>query len=333
VNPFDEIIHQMRVETSLFARFHLRAPWGVRFHTREHARLVLISGGDCWLRWEGLSRPVKLETGTCMIVQPQVSFDLSDVADQTVIACETLVDSEGSGTVEHGGIGPLTEIVSGRFSFDAVAAEPLFTAIPPLVFFKLADTQATLIRATLDLMGMEAEFAGYGAGMVVDRLVNTLFVQALRGLCSTDQGQTGCWLAGLADRRLTRMIHAVHSDLGRQWTVEDMAREAGLSRSGFAALFKLVVGETPLDYLTGWRIYRAKMLLTSTDESLTRIAQSVGYDNDMSLSRVFKRRTGSAPGKWRQMTKHFAHASPRPAAGTKVRVSEVAPSQVQLQDS
>nr|WP_281517788.1 AraC family transcriptional regulator [Ferranicluibacter rubi] len=131
-----------------------------------------------------------------------------------------------------------------------------------------------------------------------------MFVQALRALCSNDTGKTSCWLAGLGDRRLARTIHAVHSDLARRWTVEDMAQEAGLSRSSFAALFKSVVGEAPLDYLTGWRVYRVKMLLTGTDESLLRIANLVGYDNDLSLSRVFKRRTGIAPGRWRQMMKH-----------------------------
>lgn len=315
MNPFDEIIHQMQVETSLYARLHLRAPWGVRFHTGDHARLVVISGGNCWLRWDGITGPVRLEAGACMIVQPQVTFDLSDVPDQTVIACETLVTSETAGAVEYGGDGLQTEIVSGRFSFDAVAAEPLFRSIPPLVHFRLSDTHAALIKATLDLMGMETSCGEYGSGFVVDRLVNTLFVQALRALCSTDTDKTGCWLAGLADRRLTRTIHAVHSDLARRWTVEDMAREAGLSRSSFAALFKSVIGEAPLDYLTGWRVYRAKMLLTSTDESLLRIANLVGYDNDLSLSRVFKRRTGTAPGKWRQRMKQTRAVPPDTNAG------------------
>ncbi|MBY5903931.1 AraC family transcriptional regulator [Rhizobium leguminosarum] len=303
MNPFDEIIHQMQVETSLYARLHLGAPWGIRFHTGEHARLVVISGSDCFLRWEGITDPVRLAAGTCMIVQPQVTFDLSDVPDQRVIACETLVTSETDGAVAYGGSGTQTEIVSARFSFDAVAAEPLFRSIPVLVHFPLNQTHAALIRATLDLIGMETNAGEHGSGFVVDRLVNTLFVQALRALCSNDTGTTSCWLAGLGDRRLARTIHAVHSDLARRWTVEDMAQEAGLSRSSFAALFKSVVGEAPLDYLTGWRVYRVKMLLTGTDESLLRIANLVGYDNDLSLSRVFKRRTGIAPGRWRQMMK------------------------------
>ncbi|MBB4504750.1 AraC family transcriptional regulator [Rhizobium leguminosarum] len=303
MNPFDEILHQMQVETSLYARLHLRAPWGIRFHTGEHARLVVTSGSDCWLRWEGITDPVRLESGTCMIVQPYVTFDLSDVPNQSVIACETLVTSETDGAIAYGGSGLKTEIASARFSFDAVAAEPLFRSIPALVHFPLNETHAALIKATLDLIGMETNAGEHGTGFVVDRLVNTLFVQALRALCSNDTGKTSCWLAGLRDRRLARTIHAVHSDLARRWTVEDMAQEAGLSRSSFAALFKSVVGEAPLDYLTGWRVYRVKMLLTATDESLLRIANMVGYDNDLSLSRVFKRRTGLAPGKWRHMMK------------------------------
>jgi len=303
MNPFDEIIHQMQVETSLYASLHLTAPWGIRFHTGENARLVVISGSDCWLRWEGISDPVRLTAGTCMIVQPNVTFDLSDVPDQSVIACETVVTSATIGTVAYGGSGLQTELVSARFSFDAVAAEPLFRSIPELVHFPLYDTHSALIKATLDLIGMETNAGEHGSGFVIDRLVNTLFVQALRALCSNDTGKTSCWLAGLGDRRLARTIHAIHSDLARRWTVEDMAQEAGLSRSSFAALFKSVVGEAPLDYLTGWRVYRVKMLLAATDESLLHIANMVGYDSDLSLSRVFKRRTGNAPGRWRQIMK------------------------------
>ncbi|WP_081465997.1 helix-turn-helix domain-containing protein [Stigmatella aurantiaca] len=83
-------------------------------------------------------------------------------------------------------------------------------------------------------------------------------------------------------------------------TVADMAREAGVSHSSFAAAFTSAVGEPPLDYLTNWRIYRAKVLLTSSDESLAEIATRVGYDSDMALSRAFKRKAGVPPGAFRK---------------------------------
>jgi len=197
-----------------------------------------------------------------------------------------------TGAVTFGGSGLQNEIVSACFSFDAVAAEPLFRSIPALVHFSLNEKLAALIRATLDLIGLDTNASEHGSAFVVDRLLATLFVQALRAQCSNETVKTNCWLAGLGDRRLARTIHAVHSDLARQWTVEDMAQEAGLSRSSFAALFISVVGEARRDYLTGWRVYRVKMVLTATDEGLLRIAKRIGHDNDLSLSRVFKRRTG-----------------------------------------
>jgi len=302
MNPFDEIIDQMRVQSSLYACFKFRAPWSVHFDSGEHARLVVVSQGSCWLQWDGADEPAEVRAGTCLIVQPQVTFVLGDAPNRKAMACETLFPAPVF-PIEYGGEGDLTEIVSGRFSFDPMAAEPLFRLMPPLVAFELGETDAALIGNTLHLMGSESSQADYGSGFVIDQLANALFVQVLRVLCRQGDRTTTCWLAGLGDERLARVIQAVHADLGRRWTVEEMAREANLSRSSFAALFKSVVGEAPLDYLTGWRIYRARMLLATTDQSLMHIANLVGYDSDISLSRAFRRRTGVAPGQWRQQAK------------------------------
>lgn len=108
------------------------------------------------------------------------------------------------------------------------------------------------------------------------------------------------WVTALTDRRVAKAIRAVHADLARPWTVAEMAREAGVSRSSFAAAFRSAVGESPLDYVTSWRIYRAKVLLSSSDESLAEIASRVGYDSDTALSRAFKRKVGMPPGTFRR---------------------------------
>jgi transcriptional regulator GlxA family with amidase domain len=149
-------------------------------------------------------------------------------------------------------------------------------------------------------MGAETAQAGFGAGLVIDRLGDALFIQALRAFCGDGRATTPGWVAGLADKRLERAIRAVHADLARPWTVEAMAQVAGASRSSFAARFKAVVGEAPLDYVTGWRIYRARVLLGSTDDSLARIADLVGYESEVSLSRAFRRSQGAPPGQWRR---------------------------------
>jgi AraC-like DNA-binding protein len=300
MSPFDEIIGGMRVASSLYARFGFRAPWGVRFFTGEHARLIVVSDGTCWLRWAGSDRAEELGRGTCLIVQPGIAFTLSDAPGGDAVACEQLVQMPGGQGFEHGGNGAPTELISGRFSFDAVAAEPLISRFPPLVHVQLDTEQEGLVRGTLSLIGAETRGSAFGSGMVLCRLGDALFIQALRAVCCQHRAVVGGWLAGLADQRLARALRALHADLARPWTVEAMANEAGLSRSAFAATFKDVVGEAPLDYLTGWRMYRAKVLLASSEESLTRIAIRVGYDTDAAFNRAFRRRFGVPPGQWRR---------------------------------
>ena len=122
----------------------------------------------------------------------------------------------------------------------------------------------------------------------------------MRALFSRGRAFTPGWISGLTDKRIEKAVRAIHDDLARAWTVAAMAREAGVSRSAFAAAFSAAVGETPLDYVTTWRVHRAKVLLTSTDEGLAEIARRVGYDSDTALSRAFRRKVGVPPGAFRK---------------------------------
>jgi AraC-like DNA-binding protein len=105
-------------------------------------------------------------------------------------------------------------------------------------------------------------------------------------------------VTALDDRRVAKAIRAVHA-LARAWSVAELAREAGNSRSSFAAAFKTAVGESPFDYITGWRIYRAKLMLSRGDESLSEIASRVGYESDAALRRAFSK-AGVPPGIYRK---------------------------------
>lgn len=301
MGPFDEVIGGMRVGGSHYAQFQLRAPWGIRFSTGEQARLVVVARGRCWLRWSGSPAPLPLESGGCLIIKPGVAFDMSDAQQRQVVSCQSIRPTQDDGCVaEYGGTGEPTELLIGRFSFDPVAAEPLVAPMPPLVHVPLGQAHAELLQGTLALIGKETAQAGLGAGFVIERLTDALFVQAMRALFSTGCDFTPGWVSALTDRRVAKAIHAVHADIARRWTVAAMAREAGVSRSTFAAAFTSAVGESPLDYVTNWRIYRAKVLLSSSDESLTDIASRIGYDSDVALNRAFKRKVGIPPGAFRR---------------------------------
>lgn len=302
MDPFDEVLGRMHVGSSLYAQFQLRAPWGMRLSTGDQARLIVVARGNCWLRWEGSTAPIALDTGACLILKPDVTFTLMDEPQREAGACQALLPAHDGCVIEHGGTGELTELFAGRFSFDAVAAEPLVAPMPALVHVPLGKEHAELVLATLTLMGKERTHGGLGAAFVVDRLTDALFVQAMRALFAESCAFAPGWVTARSDRRVAKAIRAVHADLARSWTVVEMAREAGVSRSSFAAAFTSVVGESPLEYLTSWRLYRARVLLSSSDKTLSEIATDVGYESDTALSRAFKRKVGVPPGTFRRAT-------------------------------
>ena len=147
MTAFDEVLGSLRVERSLYAQFRLHAPWGVRFSTGAQARLVVVAQGRCWLRWEGNPHPLPVGGGSCLIIKPGVTFELSDAQGRPIVACETLLPTHDGRIVEYGGEGELAVLVAGRFSFDPIAAEPLIAHLPALVHVLLEPAHAELLQA------------------------------------------------------------------------------------------------------------------------------------------------------------------------------------------
>ncbi len=300
MDPIEEIFSAMRVESALYARLEARAPWGIEFARGPHIRFGLVVHGSGWLTAEGLAQPLALRESGCFIVRADVGFALRDDLRSEALSCTEIFGANTDDRVAFGGAGALTEIVVGRFAFDATGGEPLTSVLPPVVHISMDSTRAHLLHATLQLIKMEASEQGLGARLVVNRLADVLFMQAVRayfGACLN--GATG-WLAALSDRRLGAAIRAMHGRLDLAWTVDGLAAAAGMSRSAFAQYFRAVVGVPPLQHLTRWRMYRARCLLGNSDLALARIAERVGYETDGAFNRAFKRVVGVTPGEYRR---------------------------------
>jgi AraC-like DNA-binding protein len=138
-----------------------------------------------------------------------------------------------------------------------------------------------------------------GAG-VLAKLAEVLFIEVLRLYMNDAQpGRTG-WLAGVSDRVVGAALKLMHANPARNWTVEELAREAGASRSVLAERFQSIVGSAPMQYLTQWRMLLAGNLLCGSNVPLARVAEQVGYQTDTAFSRAFRREFGAAPAAWRR---------------------------------
>lgn len=178
---------------------------------------------------------------------------------------------------------------------------PLLAALPPVLHLPGSGAEARTgwLGTLLTIATSESGRARAGGENVLARLSELVFVEAVRRyLEALPADQTG-WLAGLRDPMVGQALTALHGDASRAWTVESLAREAGSSRSVFAARFTALVGQTPMQYLALWRMQLASRLL-SEGRGVSAVAEAVGYESEAAFSRAFKKLVGQAPGAWRR---------------------------------
>src|SRR5207248_2766343 len=172
------------------------------------------------------------------------------------------------GLVELGGSGEPATVLCGWFQFDPAAARPLVDLLPPFLHATMDAARSEALKGTLQLLAMETLQPGLGSSLVVSRLADILFVQAVRAHVAASGADEAGWLGALADARLGAALRAMHQNLARPWTVDALASAAKLSRSAFALRFRERVGQPPLEYLTRWRMVKAGQLLRHEQLSL-----------------------------------------------------------------
>jgi len=311
MDPLDEVFAAMRVEQALHARLEATAPWGL--HTRRidgTTRFGLMLRGCAWLSMDAEdgppAEPVQLVEGDCFFIPRGAAYTLQDDIGSPTINCVDAVRNSVDGVVVIGGEDEEKKatVLSGWFHVDQHGARPLFELLPPLLHVRMDDERTRMLQSSLQLLALETTQPGLGSGLIVSRLADILFAQAVRAhiqSLATD-GATG-WLAALADRKIGATLRLVHRDLAAGWTVESLAAASGMSRSAFAQRFRDKVGRSPLDYLAHWRMFRAQGMLRHSEQALAAIAMVVGYESEAAFNKAFKRRTGVSPGLYRRQAK------------------------------
>jgi len=201
--------------------------------------------------------------------------------------------------MELAGPGAASELLCCRFDLDGGPSQALLRALPPMIHVRGGATSNSQAAAAVQLLMGEIRSLRPGSSVVVSRLIDVLFVQALRAWASTHNRDLS-WLAGVGDPRIGRVLAALHAQPARRWTATDCAALAGLSRSAFAERFTRIVGQTPLAYLQRWRLSLAADLLRSGMPTASEVARRVGYASDAAFSRVFSAHFGATPAAFRR---------------------------------
>jgi AraC-like DNA-binding protein len=190
-------------------------------------------------------------------------------------------------------------VVCGFIACDLLPFNPLISSLPRLLHLASGGL-GTWVAQLLDQAVAESRESRAGSAAVLERVSEMVFVDAARRhLESLPSGASG-WFAALRDRHVGRAIHLMHEKPAHPWTIDELGRESGLSRSALHERFVELAGQPPMQYLTGWRMQLGAGLLRSSDTKVATIAQEVGYDSEAAFSRAFKRSVGQPPAAWRR---------------------------------
>lgn len=301
-----ETLHLLRLNGVLYCRSELTAPWGIDLPAFEGQMMFhIITSGHCWLEIEG-EEPRMLQQGSLTLVPDGKghcirSHPMADTEPLFDIPVEKVSDRYE--IMRHGGGGELTQLTCGVVRFDHIAGQQLIALLPKVMQVNSwDDEQDNWLQSTLRFISREAKALRPGGETVITHLADILIIQAIREWIDTAPEAEQGWLAALRDKQVGKALAAIHREPEKSWTVESLAREVGMSRSGFSARFTHLLGESVMRYLTRWRMQLARMQLQETSDSLSVLADRLGYQSEAAFCRAFKRVFGVPPGSIRYNT-------------------------------
>ena len=294
MDPLSDVLSLLRPRSFMSGGVDHGGDWAISFGKHEGIKFQAITSGGCWLAMEGEPEPIRVSAGDCYLLPHGRPFRLASDLSLAPLDAYSVLGLPLAGEVRTINGGGSCLSLGGRFLFEGRHAELLLAALPPVVHLRKESDKAAM-RWSVERLMLELREPQPGGDLIAQQLATMVLVQALRLHLGGDARPGAGWLSALADRQMSAAMNAMHAEPGRRWTLESLAERAAMSRSAFALKFKRVVGASPMDYLTRWRMIVAADRLANAGESIARLAPALGYESESAFSTAFKRVMGCAP--------------------------------------
>ena len=292
MDPLSDVLSLLKPHAYVTGALSAGNPWSLQLPAYQGIKCYMVVAGTCWLAVEG-ELPVQLHPGDCLLLPHGRPFVIASDLSLSPIDARKIV----SGIMRYQGVLPVTPgqdflMLGTHFDLEG-GANFLLDVLPPIVLLN-GEKQCASMRWGVQRLLSEMREPQAGGTLVAQQVAYTLLIDALR--LHQEQSDHGPgWFAALAIPQLRTALACMHEQPAHAWTLQELARAAGLSRTALAQKFKRVVGESPIAYLTRWRMTIAAHSLTEQEQTLREVAQHIGYESQSAFCAAFKRQFGMSP--------------------------------------
>lgn len=302
---FSDVLQAIKLRSVVYFRSLWTAPWGYYSKAPSQPRFHFVVSGRCWFSSEDFIEPTCIRGGDLVIVAPGQPYIMRDELSSQTLLLEDLIKSQSPNGQRakvfcSGNGGEATRMLCGRFLLEELSLNPLARSLPPALLVRGGSPAGDSLRSAFVIMENEFSIGQPGAEAIVARLMDVVFLQAIRASLDWNNKYRPGWISALQDPAIGKAVFMIHARLSSALSVDTLARECAMSRSAFAARFTQMLGESPISYVARWRMNRAAQLLGATEEKIAAVGRKVGYDSVTAFTKAFKHHLGLSPGAYRR---------------------------------
>ena len=299
IDPLSDFLAILRSESVFPVLMEARGRWGLRYPAFRHMKFGGIIAGERWIWADGVT-PLRLRTGDFYLLTDGRPYCMASAPDAPLsdakIAFGAYRPSDGAMIHGEGNISSVA--VAGRFTFADDQMATMLRVLPPLIHIPVDDAGATALAILLSLIKSEIDAMRQGGRVAASSLANLVLVHIIRAWLMVENHEPS-WLAATTDAPIGATLALMHDQVGFGWSLDRLARHAGMSRSLFARRFAEAVGVPPMAYLLRWRMTLACAALRNGERDMAALAERLGYGSATAFRIAFRREIGESPGRYR----------------------------------
>ena len=299
MDALSDVLDSLKLKGVVYQKIRFTAPWGVAIAQDQYSQFWRLLKGTCYVSIPG-EEIIKMDEGDFILVPHGAAHRILGHPDNASVPSAQYVKALQNGQPLFQGNDEETLLIGGHFEFTSPVLHPFIQSLPKVIKINSHQNEIRLwLEQSAAFMNEELSTGRAGSSVILGRLAEVIFILIIRAYIEEAEVGQG-FLRAIKDPKISTSLNCMHAAPEKEWTLEQLAAAAGMSRSLYCREFKRLLGETPLVYLTNWRILKSQEFLLENKENISEIAEKVGYQSEAAFNRLFKSKVGETPASYRR---------------------------------